>query len=152
MDTDAAWIRAFEEEAWGGLTVARLGELLDLRDFPALVATLDGAPTGIARYSARDEDCEIVSIASKVEGQGVARALLDAIRAVAMELGCQRLWLVTTNDNIRALRVYQRYGFNLVALHRDAVTRARLTIKPGIPEFGSSGIQMAHELVLELVL
>jgi ribosomal protein S18 acetylase RimI-like enzyme len=151
-DADEAWAATFDDEAWGGPLAARLGELIDLRSLPTLVATLDGERAGIARYEVRGEECEVVSIASKPEGQGVARALLDAIRAIAVEHGSRRVWLVTTNDNIRALRVYQQYGFNLVALHLDAVTRARQTIKPSLPERGSSGIRMAHELELELEL
>jgi RimJ/RimL family protein N-acetyltransferase len=49
--------------------------------------------------------------------------------ARARELGCRRIWLVTTNDNTRALQFYQRQGWDVVALHRDAVTAAR-RIKP----------------------
>jgi RimJ/RimL family protein N-acetyltransferase len=144
-------VTAFDDEAWGGPLAARLGELVDLRGFPTLIAMLDGERAGIARYALRGDECEVASIASTPEGQGVARAMLDAIRAIAVEHGCRRVWLVTTNDNTRALRVYQQYGFELVALHRDAVTRARQTIKPSLPERGSSGIRMAHELELELL-
>jgi hypothetical protein len=45
---------------------------------------------------------------------------------------CDRLRLVTTNDNIRALRFYQRRGWRMAALHLDAVDAAR-KIKPEIP-------------------
>jgi ribosomal protein S18 acetylase RimI-like enzyme len=46
---------------------------------------------------------------------GVGRALLDAVREEAVEAGCRRLWLVTTNDNTHALRFFQRWGLDLVA-------------------------------------
>jgi GNAT superfamily N-acetyltransferase len=151
-NADEAWARTLDGQAWGGSQAARLGELIDLRAMAALVALLGDEASGLARYAVRGDACEVVSIVSLVEGRGVARALLDAIRAIAVAQGCRRLWLVTTNDNIRALRVYQLYGFNLVALHRDAVTRARQTIKPQLPERGSSGIRMSHELELELEL
>jgi len=39
-----------------------------------------------------------------------------------------------------------------VALHRNAVTEARRTLKPSIPERGAYGIPIAHELELELRL
>jgi len=58
---------------------------------------------------------------------------------------------VTTNDNIRALEIYQRWGMNLVAFRRDAVTQAR-KLKPAIPVRGANGIPLKHELELELIL
>lgn len=65
--------------------------------------------------------------------------------------GARRLWLITTNDNTIALRFYQRRGFDLVALHRDAVTRARAELKPSIP-LEIDGIPLRHELELEMRL
>ncbi|MEV4112026.1 GNAT family N-acetyltransferase [Nonomuraea sp. NPDC049695] len=76
--------------------------------------------------------------------------LIDAVRAAAAERGATRLCLVTTNDNTHALRFYQRYGFDLIALHRHGVDRAR-DLKPGIPA-ESDGIPIRHELELELIL
>ncbi len=77
--------------------------------------------------------------------------MLAAVVSQARRLGCRRIWLVTTNDNVRALRFYQRHGWDLVAVHRDAVTVAR-RIKPSIPLVGEDGIPIRHELELELVL
>jgi GNAT superfamily N-acetyltransferase len=146
---DLAWAAERDEGSWGGPLVARRGELLDLRDFPALVAELDGDRTGLARYAIRGDSCELLSLESKVEGRGVGRALMDAVMARAIEAGCRRLWVVTTNDNTRALNVYQRWGFDLAALHRNAITDARRTLKPRIAELGMDGIPLRHELELE---
>ena len=55
-------------------------------------------------------------------------------------------------DNLRALALYQRRGMEIVAFHRHAVTQARLHLKPSIPECGTHGIPIAHELELELRL
>jgi hypothetical protein len=60
----------------------------------------------------------------------------------------RRIWLVTTNDNVRALCVYQRRGRNMAALRRDAVDVAR-KIKPQIPETGDHGIAIRHEIEFE---
>jgi hypothetical protein len=57
------------------------------------------------------------------------------------------LWLVTTNDNLRALRTYQRQGFVLTELRSGEVSRARL-LKPAIPLIGQNEIPMRDELVL----
>jgi ribosomal protein S18 acetylase RimI-like enzyme len=78
---------------------------------------------------------------------GVGSALVEAVaRAVAVQ-GASQLWLVTTNDNLDALRFYQRRGFRLAELHAGGVDRAR-TLKPTIPPVGSYGISMRDELVL----
>jgi hypothetical protein len=45
----------------------------------------------------------------------------------------------------------RRQGFDLVAFHRDAVTRSRATLKPSIP-LVVDGIAVRHELELERVL
>jgi hypothetical protein len=49
------------------------------------------------------------------------------------------------------LRFYQRYGFDLVGVHRNAVAGSR-ALKPSIPEIGLDGIPIRHELELELPL
>jgi ribosomal protein S18 acetylase RimI-like enzyme len=119
---------------------------------PGFVATLDGAPAGLASYAVRGSECELVTIRSLREGRGVGRALLAAVRDAAADAGCSRLWLITTNDNLRALELYQRFGMDIVALHRHAVSEARRTLKPSIPERGVNGIPITHELELELHL
>jgi N-acetylglutamate synthase-like GNAT family acetyltransferase len=78
-------------------------------------------------------------------------ALLRAIETAALEAGARRLWLITTNDNTRAMQFYQRRGFDLVAFHRDAVTRTRAALKPSIP-LEVEGIAVRHELELERIL
>ena len=57
--------------------------------------------------------------------------------------------LTTTNDNVDALRFYQRRGFRLVALRPGAVDDARARHKPAIPGTGAHGIPLRDELDLE---
>jgi hypothetical protein len=78
----------------------------------------------------------------------VGSALLDAAAATARAEGCARLRLITTNDNLDALRFYQRRGFRLVALRPGAVDVARV-LKPQIPRTGDFGIAVRDELELE---
>ena len=151
-ETDRAWAVQVEAESWSTQGVARLGELVDPTQLPGFIALLDGERAGIASYAVRGNECELVTIRSMREGHGVARALLDAVRDAAVEGECVRLWLITTNDNLRALEVYQRWGMEIVAFHRHAVTEARRHLKPSIRERSSQGIPISHELELELRL
>ncbi|MEU6720016.1 GNAT family N-acetyltransferase [Nonomuraea sp. NPDC046802] len=139
-------------DRWGGTTVVALGrgELVDAAAQPGFIAHLGDDVAGLITYTPSDGSVEIITVDALIPGQGVGRALLDAVCAVAVERGVRRLSLITTNDNTRALRFYQRYGFDLVALHRNGVERAR-ALKPDIPA-EADGIPIKHELELELIL
>jgi ribosomal protein S18 acetylase RimI-like enzyme len=65
-----------------------------------------------------------------------------------MQAGCRRVWLITTNDNLEALGFYQKRGFVLAALHRNAMAETR-RFKPNIPLIGMGGIPLRDELELE---
>jgi GNAT superfamily N-acetyltransferase len=151
-DGDRSWASQVEAETWSTPVVARLGELIDPTQLPGFIALLNGQRVGLASYAMRRNECELVTIRSLREGHGVGRALLDAVHAAAVDAGCTRLWLITTNDNLRALELYQRWGMEIVAFHRHAVTEARRRLKPSIPERSARGIPIAHELELELRL
>jgi ribosomal protein S18 acetylase RimI-like enzyme len=148
--TDQPYVQASLTAAFHGPLVAVHDELIDATTLPAAVAWSGSEPAGLLTYRIVGPAWEIVSIAADRPGGGVGGALLDWLRETAVEAGAVRLWLVTTNDNTRALRFYQRHGFDLVAIHRDAVTRAR-TLKPAIPE-EVDGIPLRHELELEALL
>jgi len=149
---DRSWAVEVETESWSEPVVARLGELVDLTELPGFIAFLDGQRAGLLSYAMRGDECEVVTIRSLHEGHGIGRALLDAVRDAAIEGGCRRLWLITTNNNLRALELYQRWGMDIVALHRHAVSDARSRLKPLIPDRDARGIPIAHELELELCL
>ena len=76
---------------------------------------------------------------------------MDYAIAQARENGCGRVWLSTTNDNIKAIRFYQKRGFDMVKLRRNSMEETR-RLKPEIPLIGLDGIPLRHELELELVL
>ena len=151
-DDDRLWALEVERDSWGDAVVARRGELVDPMVLPGFVAVVEGDRAGLVTYAVRGDECEVVTIRSLREGIGAGRALLDAVRDAAVAAGCRRLWLVTTNDNLRALEIYQRWGMTIAAFHRDAVTEARKHLKPSIPERSSNGIPIRHELELELIL
>jgi GNAT superfamily N-acetyltransferase len=133
---------------FGGRHQARLGELVDALGSQGLVAEIDGERCGLVTFAERAEGVEIVYIEATERQRGVGTRLLDE---VVKRAGAQRMWLVTTNDNLEALRFYQRRGFRLAELHRGAVDEARRRLKPTIPEVGSFGIPIRDELVLELL-
>jgi ribosomal protein S18 acetylase RimI-like enzyme len=145
---DAEWARALLTAHFGAPEVVSRGVPHDASALPGFVAEVDGARAGLITYRFHDGDqCEVVALI----GPGTGAELLTAATARARELGCRRMWLITTNDNARALRFYQRRGWDLAALHRNAVTASR-RLKPAIPEVGQDDIPIRHELELELLL
>jgi SAM-dependent methyltransferase len=148
---DSGWKEQALLRVWGSTSVARKEELVDARPFEGFVALAGHDRVGLVTYAMRDDECEIVTIQADREGVGIGRALMDAVRQRAQELGARRLWLVTTNNNVRAFAFYQRWGMDLVALRVDGVTRSR-ALKPGIPTVDPAGIPIRHELELELRL
>lgn len=135
------------DEGLGGRLQARKGELIDVLDRPGLVAETDGSVIGVLTYDLQPTECELVAIVAAVRGTGIGSALVEALRERVPD---RPIWLVTTNDNLDALRFYQRRGFRLRALRAGAVDEARRTLKPSIPELGEHGIRLRDEL--ELVL
>lgn len=133
----------------GSVRVARLGELVDARAYPALVAERDGRLLGVLTYGPSSDACEILTLHAVEQWRGAGSALIRAVESIARQHGCRRLWLITTNDNIDALRFYQRRGFELCALHRGAVDHSRAHLKPEIPTFGDHEIALRDELELE---
>ncbi len=136
-------------DAFGGVGVARKGVLVDASVLPGFVATDGGRPVGLLTYDVAHGECEVVAILSTEQGLGIGRALMDVARDQAVAAGCHRLWLITTNDNTRALRFYQRWGMDLCAFYRHGARRSR-EAKPALPQLGADGIPLEHELELEL--
>jgi ribosomal protein S18 acetylase RimI-like enzyme len=147
---DREWVRETLRELWGETVVSR-GAVHNPTTLPGFVAEEGGERVGLLTYRVEGADCEVVTIDAFPEGAGAGTALLDAAARAARDAGCGRVWLITTNDNLRALRFYQRRGFRLVAVHPDALERSR-ELKPSIPDIGLDGIPLRDELELELRL
>jgi ribosomal protein S18 acetylase RimI-like enzyme len=145
------WLAEHLELAWGSTTVVSRGREHDAAALPSLVATAGEELVGLATYELDGDACQIVTLEAFRPQAGIGSALLAAIADHGRSHGCRRLWLVTTNDNLDALRFYQRRGMRLTAVHAGAVDAAR-ALKPEIPRIGNHGIPIADELELELEL
>jgi GNAT superfamily N-acetyltransferase len=147
-DRDRSEVERFLAERYSA-RVARLGRMEDSLAHPALVAERDGELAGVLTYVLSSDACEVLTLHAAERQTGIGTALLKAVEELAGDAGCARLWLITTNDNLDALRFYQRRGFRLAALHAGAVDDSRARLKPEIPRTGEHGIDLRDELVLE---
>jgi len=131
--------------------VVSRGVLHALNAYPALVAWDGDTPLGFAVYRLDQEGCELLAIHALAQWRGTGSALLHAVEVIAARAACSRVWLCTTNDNLSALRFYQRRGYRLRELAPgafDEVRRLKRLPQAGdIP--GNHGIAIRDELVLE---
>jgi len=148
---DRTQIDAFIIRQWFTLQMVVQGESIDLDKADGFYAQADNEVIGLITYRRCEEELEILSIDSLHEQQGIGTALLNEVIQKAREWGVKQIKLITTNDNLSALRFYQKRGFDLVKLHRNAVEQARI-VKPKIPMIGNDGIPLKHEIELMLDL
>lgn len=127
------------------------GKVIDTRNLPGFLFIEDEVIKGVVTYNITNEECEIVTLNSFEENRGIGTTLIKAVFDIAQKNSCIRLWLITTNDDINAIRFYQKKGFDLKAAHINAMELSR-KLKPSIPLIGMDNITIRHELEFEIIL
>jgi len=135
---------------WGGGTVVVHGEAYDAGALPALIA---GDYQGLATFALAAERpyAEVITLNALAPHQGIGTALVEALAARLAAHGIREIRLTMTNDNLDALRFYQRRGFRIAAVRPGAVDEAR-KIKPSIAVVGNYGIPRHDEIEMMRVL
>jgi ADP-ribose pyrophosphatase len=147
--TDLPWAHSFLEQRWGIPVITR-GKAYDPTKYPGFVAKdRQGQPQGLVTYRIESGECEILSLDSLSGGYGIG--LVKAVKQTAQEAGCWRLWLITTNDNLAAIGFYQKVGFQMAAVHPNALAVSR-KLKPSIPQTGAEGLPIRDEIEFEMIL
>jgi GNAT superfamily N-acetyltransferase len=89
--------------------------LMKGEEMHGLAARLDGRVVGIAHYLFHTsiwfaDVCYLADlfVDEAVRGQGVARALIEKVAAVARARGCPRFYWLTKHDNARARALYDK--------------------------------------------
>jgi GNAT superfamily N-acetyltransferase len=146
---DQCWIENILSERWDRPEILVHGEMIEAQNLPALIA---GEHLGLLTFQFRRVGdinfAEIITLDAVTPKQGIGAALLDALVTMVRAEGVGTLRVTTTNDNLNALRFYQRRGFRIKALRPGAVDQAR-RIKTSIPLIGECGIPIRDEIELE---
>jgi len=132
VPADRDWVEPFLAEAWRAALVVVHGEAIDPVGLPGWVCADGENIIRLITYRISQSACEIISLNSLHENAGIGNALLKAVEETARRNQCEKVWLITTNDNLSAICFYQRRGFRIIAVHRCAVDRARV-LKASIP-------------------
>ena len=141
-------VRQLLSNSWGSDFMVTKGQIHRYEDLDGYLAIDNDKIVGLLTFRKFNDEVEIISLDSFQENAGVGTALLDKVINFAEQNSIKRLWLITTNDNLNALKFYQKRNWSLTALHRDAVTKAR-EIKPAISITGHYDIPLRHEIELE---
>ena len=148
---DLPHLRQFWIEHWGGEEMIAHGNIYRPEQLDGFVVEDGEEWIGLITFVIKGEECEVTSLDSLREGQGIGSLLIEKAVEEARLNNCERLFLITTNDNLHALGFYQKRGFALVAVYRGAVNQSR-KIKPSIPLVGNDGIPLRDEIELEMKL
>jgi GNAT superfamily N-acetyltransferase len=148
---DSEQIRSLMIRDWGGEPLIVHGNAYYPSTMPGLLLFCGGSLQGLLFYDPQEAFYEIIALEVFKKFQGWGTELLEAFKAQALKEGCTTLKVMTTNDNLDALRFYQRRGFTLTEIALNAADQAR-QLKPAIPLIGDHNIPLQHELILEMKL
>jgi ribosomal protein S18 acetylase RimI-like enzyme len=144
-------LRQFWIDHWGGEEMITRGNVYRPEQLEGFVVEDGNEWNGLLTFFIKDNECEVTSLDSLREGQGIGSMLIDKAIEEARAKDCRRLFLITTNDNLHALGFYQKRGFEIVTVYRGAVNESRKR-KPSIPLVGMNGIPLRDEIELEMSL
>lgn len=144
-------ITAFIQQQWYTTTMIIRGKEIDMTQVEGFYVKEDSDLIGLITYLVYGDTLEITSLNSLRENRGIGTQLLETVVEEAQKRGCRRVVLITTNDNIRAIQFYQKRGFDMANLFRNALEVSR-KLKPEIPLIGDNGIPLRHEIEFERVL
>ncbi|WP_053960434.1 GNAT family N-acetyltransferase [Sulfobacillus thermosulfidooxidans] len=145
---DHEFIREIWRTHWGGAVMVSRGKIYHISELSALIAKKDDKYKGALTYSVCGEESECITLNALTQYQGIGTALVLAWENWARQHHVKRLWLITSNDNLKALRFYQKRGFRLCRIYPGAIDAARCQ-KPSIPLWGDKGIPIHDEIELE---
>ncbi|MBO0821165.1 MAG: GNAT family N-acetyltransferase, partial [Nocardiopsaceae bacterium] len=146
-DADRPTVEWLTTRLWGAPEVVVHGGAYYPATLPGFIAERPGRIVGLVTFEVRPGVLEIITINALHRFAGIGSMLIETVRHEARRRDCRQVTLTTTNDNVDALRFYQRRGFRLAALRPGAVDRSRQD-KPSIPRSGDYGIPLHDEIDL----
>lgn len=147
----AIWLKGIIEKEWGGNPLLVRGLSYYPDQLPGLIAFDGDTRIGFLSYEMRDDVCEIIAFEVFSKFSGIGTKMLNVLIDICRQKNCRQIYLMTTNDNMDALRFYQRRGFCITAIHVDSMRKSR-AIKSTIPMTGDFGIPLRDEIDLVLIL
>jgi ribosomal protein S18 acetylase RimI-like enzyme len=132
---------------WGETTVDCFGRQYDVLTCPAFLACNGDEVVGMLSFSFEEQWDAVMVVMLNIlpdwQGQDGGRGLLTAMHEDAKKRTLGRLLVATSNDDLPALALYQRYGFRIVEVIPGLLARHHSGEFPGF-----SGILIRDEIRL----
>ncbi|MGO1988211.1 GNAT family N-acetyltransferase [Mammaliicoccus vitulinus] len=133
---------------WGSDEMIISTGTYQLSKLPGIAAYEDGQILGLITYKTYEDHVEIISLDSFLQNKGIGSKLLKSLEQTCEKKQITRITVITTNDNINALKFYQKRGYRIKQVLPNAVEKAR-QLKPTIPLVAENGIAIKDEIELE---
>ncbi len=72
---------------------------------------------------APDSDVQTIAVSPRDQGRGVGAILLTWLIEQAAAQGCRQMLLEVRSDNVPAIAMYERFGFERISVRRDYYER-----------------------------
>ncbi|MFX1320105.1 MAG: GNAT family N-acetyltransferase [Promethearchaeota archaeon] len=149
--SDKEWLKRLIISEWASIKVVTRGNVHFVDKLPGYIAIRGNEKVGLITFRIYNDECEIITLNSLIENIGIGTALLKELENYAILNDCKRVLVITTNDNVDALRFYQIKGFKIKAIHVNVIKKSR-KLKPEIPLKGLYDIEIRDEIELEKIL
>jgi ribosomal protein S18 acetylase RimI-like enzyme len=145
-------VTEFIKEHWYSTEMLIRGQIIDMTKVDGFVIFDDNKKiAGLITYIIKEGECEITSFDSIIPNKGIGTKLINKLFDTVKNTGCSKIKLITTNDNINAIRFYQKRGLDMIRINKGEIDRERV-LKPEIPFIGENGIPIKHEVEFEMDL
>ena len=147
---ERAWVKEIVL-SWGAEFIVTRGRKVYPTEIDGFYAEdTKGNKIGLVTYEISGEQCEIVTLDAFIKFHGIGTALLEKVKSEISALGCKRLCLITLNDNLDAIRFYQKREMTIATIHINALDESR-RLKPTIAKIGQYGIPIRDEIEFEML-
>lgn len=150
-DGDRHLVSEFLIDNWYSTNISVRGKLIDASILDGFYVKNRNKIIGLVTYMIEDNTCEIITLDSKLENKGIGTELIKRVEEIVKQTNCNRIKLVTTNDNLNALKFYQKRGYHISNIYYNAMDEVRI-IKPDVPKLGEDNIPLNDEIELEKIL
>ena len=127
--SDRTLVDEFIRQQWYTTTMIIRGKEIDMTQTEGFYVKEQEDIIGLITYFVSDDVLEVISLNSLRENQGIGTKLVDAVIREAKDRKLKKILVVTTNDNINAIKFYQKRGFDMACLYHNALDISR-KIKP----------------------
>ena len=151
LESDKTWMKELIRKRWHDKFIVTLRNIHTVEDLDGFIAQEKQRNVGLITFRIIKKSLEIITINSLIPHKGVGQKLITKIVEFARKEKIIRIWLITTNDNIKAIDFYKKLGFVIRKVHKNAIKYDR-KLKPSIPLTGENGIPIIDEIEFEMIL